>query len=130
VPAGSKYERSPHILSLFLASSMLLFSLLGEGAPAYAATPTIQLAPSGAPAGSVVTLYGEAFVPSSSATITFGSSGTVATTTTNAFGTFQVTFIVPTVPSGTYTVSATAGASTPRRALTSIPSPPQKSSRS
>jgi hypothetical protein len=70
--------------------------------------PSITRSPIRGKPGDTVTVGGRGFRNATTATITFGTVGTVTTATTDNYGRFTATFTVPTVPDGTYTITATA----------------------
>ena len=87
---------------------------LVEQPPAVAITPqssaatSINLSPSCGNVGASVKVLGGGFIPNSQITITFNGK-TVATTTANVYGEIPLgtTFVIPSYPFGSYTVTAT-----------------------
>ena len=80
-------------------------------------TSTLTLSPDVGPSGATVDVTGDGFSAVTEGSVTFGAT-TVASSTTDSQGHFSNTFTVPTNPSGTYTVSATFGASSASKTFT------------
>jgi chitobiase/beta-hexosaminidase-like protein/Big-like domain-containing protein len=76
--------------------------------------PAISLNPTSGPVGTVVTVTGSNYPPSSNVAVTYDGTAvttTPPTVTTNPSGAFSATFAVPSSSPGTHTVSATSGSS-------------------
>jgi|GEM_PF-1239745 len=76
--------------------------------PQSSAATSINLSPSCGNVGASVKVLGGGFIPNSQITITFNGK-TVATTTANVYGEIPLgtTFVIPSYPFGSYTVTAT-----------------------
>lgn len=70
--------------------------------------PTIKITPASGPNGTLISVSGTYFTPSSTVTVAY-DSGNVATASTNTAGAFTASFKAPSLGAGLHTVQATDG---------------------
>jgi hypothetical protein len=91
----------------------------------FSVVPSVAASPSSGPVGTSVTLSGAGFDADSGFLAQWNPTTTLCAGTTNALGAFRCTFVVPSAPAGTSTVTVSEGTYTPGVAFTVAASPSQ-----